>query len=257
MWSAKYHQNTRFQGFWKMQVMTQWPHQGSMFFASTDLWRIWIIKHPLDSASRAAFHCCPMHLPHDRQGWKSRRELARISSDSSEIQHLFFLATWRLGWTCTSTVLHTMPQRTATAKQPEYLFINKLWQAWWGIKNFDSPCEWWKRIFIIRNLAWPYLCGGMLGVSFSIYAMPFVHRLLILMPSQGANFLAVWYRNLTRITVTPICSRSLPLHPAKTQGKRKSWSFYPGYKKTTKLFNIYLCPLKSRAQNAMTKVFYI
>lgn len=72
MRSAKYHQNTRFRGFWKKQVMIQWPHQESMFFASTDLCWIWIIikKKLLGSAARAAFYCCPMHMPHDDQGCK-------------------------------------------------------------------------------------------------------------------------------------------------------------------------------------------
>lgn len=45
----------------------------SMFSTSTDLGRIELIKNPLGSASRAAFHCCPVHMPHDGQGWKSKR----------------------------------------------------------------------------------------------------------------------------------------------------------------------------------------
>lgn len=44
---------------------------------------------------------CPVHMPHDAQGWKSGRELARSLPDLAEVQHLFFLPTWRLGRTCT------------------------------------------------------------------------------------------------------------------------------------------------------------
>lgn len=93
---AKYHQNTRFRGFWKKQVMIQWPHQESMFFASTDLCWIWIIIK-----KKTAWFCskgCVLLLSHAHATWRSGLQEAGPGSlpDLSEVQHLFFPATQRL-----------------------------------------------------------------------------------------------------------------------------------------------------------------
>lgn len=81
-WSAKYHQNTRFEGFLKEAGDDSVATSGVHVFCINRSVQNMNNKNPARSGIKAAFHCGPVHVPHDDHGWKSRRGLTRFSSRS-------------------------------------------------------------------------------------------------------------------------------------------------------------------------------
>lgn len=213
--------------------MIPWPHQESMFFASTDLHCIWIIKNPLGSASGLLFYCSPMHMPHDDKGWKRRRHLARIASES-----LWSPAPVFPGYLEARMDLYLKLYYTPCPREQPllnnlsiYLLIN--FGRYNGGKKLinvnDSPWEWWEKTFIIWNWVCPqFMWRNVTRAIQNICSAVCSHASNVF---SGDNLLVLWCVNLScghkriSLAVTPIYYSSSQLHLANTKSKRKSWSF--------------------------------